>query len=276
MTDLFNLAGRVAVITGGAGLLGRKHAEIVAAHGGSPVLVDIADASACAQEIEECFAVPTLASQTNITDPSAVRLLLADVLARFGRVDILINNAANNPKVGQTGNVNFSRLENFPIEQWCADIAVGLTGAHLCSQVFGSHMAEAFREHGRRGVILNIASDLAVIAPDQRIYRQPGLPEHLQPAKPVTYSVVKSGLVGLTRYLATYWADSGVRANAISPGGIYTGQPEAFVQKLTSLIPMGRMANADEYQGAVLFLVSDASAYMTGQNLICDGGRTAW
>jgi NAD(P)-dependent dehydrogenase (short-subunit alcohol dehydrogenase family) len=137
-------------------------------------------------------------------------------------------------------------------------------------------MAEAFREHGRRGVILNIASDLAVIAPDQRIYRQPGLPEHLQPAKPVTYSVVKSGLVGLTRYLATYWADSGVRANAISPGGIYTGQPEAFVQKLTSLIPMGRMANADEYQGAVLFLVSDASAYMTGQNLICDGGRTAW
>jgi NAD(P)-dependent dehydrogenase (short-subunit alcohol dehydrogenase family) len=172
--------------------------------------------------------------------------------------------------------VNFSRLENFPLDQWNADIAVGLTGAHLCSQILGTHMAQGFREHGRPGVILNVASDLAIIAPDQRIYRQPGLPEHLQPAKPVTYSVVKSGLVGLTRYLATYWADSGVRVNAISPGGVYTGQPQAFVQKLTSLIPMGRMANADEYQGAVLFLVSDASSYMTGHNLICDGGRTAW
>jgi NAD(P)-dependent dehydrogenase (short-subunit alcohol dehydrogenase family) len=276
MTELFNLTGRVAVITGGAGLLGMKHAEVIAAHGGIPVLVDIADARAQASDISARFEVPTLASQADITNPTAVRELLDDILAHFRRVDILINNAANNPKVGQSGNVNFSRLENFPLEQWNADIAVGLTGAHLCSQIFGSHMAEAFRQHGRRGVILNIASDLAVIAPDQRIYRQPGLPEHLQPAKPVTYSVVKAGLVGLTRYLATYWADSGVRANAISPGGIYTAQPDDFVQKLTSLIPMGRMANADEYQGAVLFLVSDASAYMTGHNLICDGGRTAW
>ena len=276
MTDLFNLTGRVAVITGGAGLLGMKHAEVIAAHGGSPVLVDLVCAQEQARQLEERFQVPVLACQANITDPAAVRGLLDNVLARFQRVDILINNAANNPKVGQSGGVNFSRLESFPLEQWNADIAVGLTGAHLCSQVIGSHMAEAFRQHGRRGVILNVASDLAVIAPDQRIYRQPGLPEHLQPAKPVTYSVVKSGLVGLTRYLATYWADSGVRANAISPGGIYTGQPEAFVERLTSLIPMGRMANADEYQGAVLFLVSDASAYMTGHNMICDGGRTAW
>jgi len=276
MTDLFNLAGRVAVITGGAGLLGMKHAEVIAAHGGSPVLVDIADAHVQARDLEERFGVPTMACRTDITSPSAVRGLLDEVLARFERVDILINNAANNPKVGASGGVNFSRLENFPLEQWNADIAVGPTGAHLCSQVFGSHMAVTFRQHGRRGVILNVASDLAVIAPDQRIYRQPGVPEHLQPAKPVTYSVVKSGLVGLTRYLATYWADSGVRANAISPGGIYTGQPEAFVQKLTSLIPMGRMACTDEYQGAVLFLVSDASAYMTGHNLVCDGGRTAW
>ena len=125
-------------------------------------------------------------------------------------------------------------------------------------------------------MILNIASDLALIGPDQRIYRQPGLPEPLQPVKPVTYSVVKSGLVGLTRYLATYWADAGVRVNAVSPGGIYNGQPEAFVQKLTNLIPMGRMARLDEYQGTVLFLVSDASSYMTGHNLVVDGGRTAW
>jgi NAD(P)-dependent dehydrogenase (short-subunit alcohol dehydrogenase family) len=276
MTDLFSLHGRVAVITGGAGLLGRKHAEVIAAYGGIPVLADVVPAEEQARAIEQRFGVSAFARKTDITDPASVRGLLDEILARFQRVDILINNAANNPKVGQSGNVSFSRLENFPLDQWNADIAVGLTGAHLCSQILGTHMAQGFREHGRPGVILNVASDLAIIAPDQRIYRQPGLPEHLQPAKPVTYSVVKSGLVGLTRYLATYWADSGVRVNAISPGGVYTGQPQAFVQKLTSLIPMGRMANADEYQGAVLFLVSDASSYMTGHNLICDRGRTAW
>jgi NAD(P)-dependent dehydrogenase (short-subunit alcohol dehydrogenase family) len=127
-----------------------------------------------------------------------------------------------------------------------------------------------------RGVILNIASDLGLIAPDQRIYRQPGLPAELQPAKPVTYSVVKHGLIGLTRYLSTYWAERGVRANSLSPGGVYNNQDEAFVEKLTNLIPLGRMANIDEYKAAVVFLVSDASSYMTGANLTIDGGRTAW
>jgi NAD(P)-dependent dehydrogenase (short-subunit alcohol dehydrogenase family) len=167
--------------------------------------------------------------------------------------------------------VNFSRLENFPLAQWDRDIAVGLTGAFLCSKVIGGHFAA-----NGRGVILNVASDLAIIAPDQRIYRQPGLPEHLQPAKPVTYSVVKSALVGLTRYLATYWADSGVRVNALSPGGVYNGQPDDFVQRLTNLIPLGRMASVDEYRGAVMFLCSDASSYMTGANLVVDGGRSCW
>jgi NAD(P)-dependent dehydrogenase (short-subunit alcohol dehydrogenase family) len=276
MTQPFDLTGRVAAITGGAGLLGRQHAEAIAACGGSPVLVDIVKADRAAADIAERFHVPALAAQADITRPDSVRQLLADILERFGRLDILINNAANNPKMENSSEVNFSRFENFPLEQWHADIAVGLTGALLCSQALGSYMARTFHECGRRGVILNIASDLAVVAPDQRIYRQPGLPDHLQPVKPVTYSVVKSGLVGLTRYLATYWADSGVRVNAISPGGVFNGQPDAFVQKLTNLIPMGRMAGADEYQGAVVFLVSDASSYMTGHNLVIDGGRTAW
>lgn len=276
MTSLFDLAGRVAVITGGAGLLGLKHAEIVASQGGIPVLVDIVDAQAKADGIGHIHGVPALACRADITSAESVQGLLQQILARFGRVDILINNAANNPKMENTADVNFSRFENFPLHQWHDDIAVGLTGALLCSQVFGSYMAEAFRDSGRRGVILNIASDLAVIAPDQRIYRQAGVAGHLQPVKPVTYAVVKSGLVGMARYLATYWADSGVRVNSISPGGVYNGQPEAFVQKLTNLIPMGRMAHADEYQGAVLFLVSDASSYMTGHNLVVDGGRTAW
>ncbi len=125
-------------------------------------------------------------------------------------------------------------------------------------------------------MILNVASDLALIAPDQRLYGDDSLPADQQPVKPVSYSVVKSALIGLTRYLATYWADRGVRCNAISPGGVFNGQPEAFVQKLTQLVPMGRMAGIDEYQGAILFLCSDASSYMTGANLVIDGGRTCW
>jgi NAD(P)-dependent dehydrogenase (short-subunit alcohol dehydrogenase family) len=126
------------------------------------------------------------------------------------------------------------------------------------------------------GVILNIASDLSVIAPDQRLYRKHGLTEDLQPVKPVTYSVIKAGLIGLTRYLATYWADKGIRCNALSPGGVFNGQGEEFVARLTSLIPLGRMADRDEYRAAVQFLCSDASCYMNGQNIVIDGGRSAW
>ena len=129
---------------------------------------------------------------------------------------------------------------------------------------------------GKGGVILNIASDLSVISPDQRIYRQSGLPEDEQPVKPVTYSVIKSGLVGLTRYLATYWANRGVRANALSPGGVQTNQSDEFVQRLTNLIPLGRMAKKAEYRSAVQFLCSNASAYLNGQNIVMDGGRSMW
>jgi len=128
----------------------------------------------------------------------------------------------------------------------------------------------------KSGVIVNIASDLSVISPDQRLYRQPGLKEDKQPVKPVTYSVIKTGLLGLTRYLATYWADRNIMVNALSPGGIYTGQPQEFVKRLTNLIPMGRMAEISEYRKAIIFLCSDASKYMTGQNLIMDGGRSVW
>lgn len=271
--DTFDLSGRVAVITGGAGLLGVKHGEAVAEMGGIPVLVDIDEqrARAAADSISAVYGVPALGMAVNITQADQVEAMLARVLDAFGRVDMLINNAANNPKVEAGSGVQWSRLENFPLDVWQGDIAVGLTGAFLCSRVIGSHLAAQ-----KRGVILNIASDLAVIAPDQRIYRQPGLPDDQQPVKPVTYSVVKAGLVGLTRYLATYWADHGVRVNALSPGGVYTSQDDAFVQRLTNLIPMGRMAHKDEYKGVVVFLVSDASSYMTGVNVVMDGGRTVW
>ena len=271
--DPFDMAGRVAVITGGAGMLGVKHAEALAEAGCAPVLLDLphSDAEARARELAEGFGVPASALAADITRPEDVARAVGSVLERYGRVDVLINNAANDPKVGPGQGAQWSRLENYPLEQWDADLTVGLTGAFLCSRAFGGEMARR-----GRGVILNVASDLAVIAPDQRIYRKAGLPDDEQPMKPVTYSVVKTGLIGLTRYLATYWAEAGVRANAISPGGVYAGQADEFVQKLTQLIPAGRMARADEYKAAVLFLCSDASSYMTGQNLVVDGGRSCW
>lgn len=271
--DLFDLTGRVAIITGGAGLLGRQHAEAIAGAGGIPVLADLPSANpmGVSLDVAKTCGADAMGCEIDVTKPDEVRKLRDDVLSRFGRIDILINNAANNPKVESPCGSAWSRLENFPLDVWEADLAVGLTGAFLCSKIMGCEMA-----HRKKGVIVNVASDLAVIAPDQRLYRQDGLSDDQQPVKPVTYSVVKTGLIGLTRYLATYWAESGVRVNAISPGGVYNHQPDAFVQRLSRLIPLGRMASQVEYQGAILFLCSDASSYMTGTNIIIDGGRSCW
>jgi NAD(P)-dependent dehydrogenase (short-subunit alcohol dehydrogenase family) len=271
--ELFDLTDRVVVITGGTGLLGQRHGEAIASAGGIPVLADTRTDRLREddEEFEARFGPRAAVIGVDITDSRSVETLLEVVLDRYGRVDVLINNAANNPKIEAGSDTEFSRLESFTLEQWQADLAVGLTGAFLCSRLIGGEMARR-----GRGVIVNVASDLALIAPDQRLYRQPGLPEELQPVKPVSYSVVKSGLLGLTRYLATYWATAGVRVNAISPGGVYTDQPDDFVRRLSDLIPLGRMARANEYEGAILFLCSDASSYMTGANLVVDGGRTSW
>jgi NAD(P)-dependent dehydrogenase (short-subunit alcohol dehydrogenase family) len=267
---LFGLRGRVAIITGGAGLLGYHHGAALAGAGARVVLLDLASAKPRmrAKQLSAEYGVEALGLVCDITSESSLARARKKILETFGRIDILINNAANNPKV-EDGNTTWTRLESFPLAIWDADIRVGLTGAFLCSRIFGAEMAKR-----KSGVIVNIASDLAVIAPDQRLYRVDGLPEDQQPVKPVTYSVVKTALLGLTRYLATYWSAANIRVNSISPGGVFNGQPEVFLKRLEQLIPMGRMANRDEYQGAILFLCSDASSYMTGTNLVIDGGRS--
>lgn len=273
--DNFLIKGRVAVITGGAGLLGKKHAETVIEAGGIAVLLDIsAEALEVAiNELRNRYGLSVVDGfQTNITDRGSVERVKDQLLQKYHHIDILINNAANNPKVeGSSKNMGNIRFENFPIKMWEDDVKVGLTGAVICTQVFGSIMAEA-----NRGVILNISSDLGIIAPDQRIYRKDGLREEEQSVKPVTYSVIKHGLIGLTKYTATYWANKGIRANALCPGGVFNGQNEEFLAKLTNLIPMGRMADSEEYKSTILYLISDASSYMTGSVVMVDGGRTCW
>lgn len=274
LKDLLSLKGKVAVITGGAGLLGEMHAEIIAEAGGIPVLVDINEEMSIkkAELISKKYNVPALGIKTDITKESDLKSFLKKILEKYDRIDILINNAANNPKVKDSGdNIEWSRLENFPLDKWNKDIAVGLTGAFLCSKIIGSEMAKR-----GGGVIINISSDLGMIAPDQRLYMKEKTKEDQQPVKPISYPVIKSALFGLTRYLATYWADKNIRVNSLSPGGIYDNQPEEFLEKINKYIPLGRMAKKDEYKGAILFLCSEASSYMTGANLVVDGGRTCW
>lgn len=266
----FDLSGRTALVTGAGGLLGPQHAIALAETGGQVILadIDLAKAEAACELVRK--AVPdaqVYALLLDVTQPDMVR----QASTTLSRIDILVNNAAIDAKVtAQPGVANGSRLEVFPLGQWNMEVSVGLTGAMLTAQVFGTQMAA---QGG--GVILNIASDLSVFAPDHRLYRRDDVESEMeQPVKPVTYSAIKHGLLGLTKYLATYWATQGVRCNALSPGGVFNGQGEAFVNKLTSLIPMGRMARAEEYRAAVQFLCSDASSYMTGQNIVMDGGRS--
>jgi len=253
LSGKFNLSGKTALITGAAGLLGIEHAAALLESGATVVLTDLSSSAlqSTAAKLTDSFDSGKIISETmDVTDIAAIRSVAKDIVTSGRHVDILVNNAAIDPKVkGDQGIIETSRLENFPLDQWALQMNVGLTGAFLCSQVFGTAMAQ-----NGSGVILNIASDLSVISPDQRLYRKPNVNDELQPVKPVTYSVIKAGLVGLTRYLATYWADKGVRANALSPGGVYNGQGEEFVQRLTSLIPLGRMAARDEYRAAVQFL----------------------
>jgi NAD(P)-dependent dehydrogenase (short-subunit alcohol dehydrogenase family) len=268
--DRSRLDDRTVLVTGGAGFLGRRWTAAILEAGGSVICVDRVPPPSTDWDDSEYGKRQTY-EEADITDPDAIRDL-ADRLSAAGRVvDVLVNNAAVDAPVQGDGLANGERLENFSVDRWDAEIAVGLTGAFLCSQTFGALMAER-----GRGSIVSIASDLGLVAPDQRLYRVEGLSDDEQPVKPVTYSVIKTGLIGLTRYLATYWAHRGVRANALCLGGVERDQHATFLERVSERIPLGRMARADEYGEAMVFLCSEASSYMTGACLVLDGGRTAW
>lgn len=269
----FRLDNRVIVITGAAGFLGIMHVKAVLEAGGIPVLIDIDQGKmdeVLAKLKREYPEKVILGYVANITNKRSLERIRDDVLSKIDHIDGLINNACNNPKMKDTQK-GLGRLEMLSHKEWGQDIEVGLYGAVCCSQVFGQVMANRCN-----GVILNIASDLGVIAPNQNLYMCEGLLDEEQPKKPVTYSVVKWGLIGLTKYLSTYWSDSGVRSNAVAFGGVFNSQSKEFLNKIKELVPMGRMAKRDEYVGSIIYLLSDASSYMTGSVVTVDGGRTAW
>lgn len=271
----FNLEGKTALITGAAGLLGYEHSCALLENNCDLVItdVDIYKLNLLKDSLKKEYIDANIyVYELDVTSKKSILKVFNSLSKLKVFVNILINNAALNPKVEKDSNLKSSRLESYSLESWNLEISIGLTGAFLCSQIFGTAMAEKLNG----GCILNIASDLSVIAPDQRIYKQDGVSDNLQPVKPVTYSVIKSGLVGLTKYLSTYWLGKNIRCNSLSPGGVFTSQPEEFYKKLTNLIPLGRMAKKDEYRSAIQFLCSDASSYLNGHNLIMDGGRSTW
>jgi NAD(P)-dependent dehydrogenase (short-subunit alcohol dehydrogenase family) len=273
--DVYDLTGRVALVTGGAGLLGLRHAEAIAEMGGVPVIVDVDGerAAAAAGDIARQFGVAASASTADITDERAVHQCVGDAMRRYQRIDILVNNAALTVKGGgPDGDEYFAPFERYPLRLWEKALRVNLTGAFLMTQAVGRVMVEQ-----RRGVVVNIASDVAMISPDHRIYEGMVSPSSGKPFNtPLSYATTKGALLSLTRYLATYWAPHNIRVNALSPAGVFDGHQPEFVSRLANLIPLGRMADRDEYKGALVFLVSDASSFMTGANLVVDGGRSAW
>ena len=273
---LFDLTDKNCLITGGAGLLGKYHAEAIIEAGGNVFLADILETEVLrvARLLRKKYGVNNVAGfGMDVTDSDSVM----SVCDKIPRIDILINNAAKDPKVrhaGLTGGKGLSRFEMMSLKTWKEGLDVALNGTFLVTQIVINKMLENVDPAG--GVVLNISSDLSVIAPDQRIYQKDNEAFSEQNVKPIFYSASKWAIVGMTKYLATYFAKQNIRVNSMSPGGVFHDHPEDFVDKLTNLIPMARMANIDEYKGAVVFSCSSASSYMTGHNLVLDGGRSLW
>lgn len=272
--NMFSLKNKVIIVTGASGLLGREHIDAIASFGGIPILLDLNQEFLDSQvkQLNNKYNINSDGFAIDITIENQVKECSELIIKKFGRIDGLVNNAANNPKVENSTNLNFSRLENFPIEIWQNDLDVTLKGSFLCIKYFGYLISK----NDRGGAIVNISSDLGLIAPDQRLYKVEGLTEELQPVKPITYSVVKTGLIGITRYVSTYWADKNVRCNAICPGGVENNQNADFLNEVIKRIPLNRMADKSEYKGLLVFLLSDASSYLNGSIIAADGGRSAW
>ncbi len=272
-SDMFDLSDRVAIVTGGAGLLGAEFARTLAEAGAAVVIADqdVEATSMTTGKIESSGA-HYLALHTDITAPDSVQNMVKSTMQAFGRLDILVNSAALDPKFDPqalvAGQAVSGSFENYPLEAWNQALAVNLTGMFLCCQAAVQPM---LAQGG--GVIINLCSMYGLVGPDQRLYQRPGQAAQY---KPVYYSVTKAGVLGLTRYLATYYAGKNLRVNALTPGGVYNGHDPDFIQAYSARAVLGRMAEKDEMNGALLFLASDASKYMTGANLVVDGGWTAW
>jgi len=268
--EKFNLKGRTAIVTGGAGLLGKEFCRALAQAGAKVIVADVnvSASQSTAKDLEQ-EGLTVLPVGVDVTDPESVESMVKTTLKAYQRLDILVNSAAMDPKFddahqGKHGN----GFEDYPLLAWKQALDVNLTGMFLCCQAAARQMLAQ-----KRGIIINICSIYGMVGPDQRIYQSPG--KAIQ-YKPAYYSVTKAGVLGLTHYLATYFAGQNIRVNALTPGGVYNNHDEAFVQNYSARAVLGRMAQRDEMNGALLFLASDASSYMTGANLVVDGGWTAW
>jgi NAD(P)-dependent dehydrogenase (short-subunit alcohol dehydrogenase family) len=263
----FSLEGKVALVTGASGLLGRQHCAALAEAGAQVIAVDL-EPSPVAPEGTTAPVQPTLSLNADITDVAAIAKVRDIVEQRFGRLDVLVNNAAIDDKY-RPSNGGLSRFEDYPVAQFRKQLDVNVTGTFVCCQQLGGWMAER-----GAGSIINIASTYGVTAPQQDLYRDVTGRQLFY--KGAAYPTSKAAVIQLSRYLATYWGERGVRVNSLSPGGVFTEQDEHFVRLYAQRTPLRRMASPGDYRGAIVFLASDASTYMTGANLVVDGGWTSW
>ncbi|MGN6638902.1 MAG: SDR family oxidoreductase [Mucilaginibacter sp.] len=265
--DLFSLQQKTAIVTGALGLIGKKHCEALALAGANVVVADVDNEKS--KQFAQQLGDKHMGIGIDVTDKASVINALKEIQKRYDTIDVLVNNAAindmfENPAMAK----DLSAFENYPLEAFQKSLDVNVTGVFLCSQVLGSAMAQQ-----GRGSIINIASTYGMVGPDQSIYRNECGEQTFY--KSAAYPVTKGAIINFTRFLAAYWGDKGVRVNTLSPGGVENGQNEFFINNYSAKTLLGRMATASDYQGALIFLASNASAYMTGANLVVDGGWTA-
>ena len=267
----FDLTGKTALITGAAGLLGKQFSLALAQAGANVVLADLHEdiAAKCSDELKH-LGLSSMAVAVDVTDPSSTKAMVEKALVSFGNLDVLVNSAALDPKFdpANVGDQEENAFETYSLESWRQALDVNLTGMFLASQAAVIPMLEQ-----GQGVIVNIASIYGLVGPDQRLYEQA---DNTRQFKPVYYSVTKAGVLGFTRYLAAYYAGKNIRVNALTPGGVYNNHDQVFTDQYSARTMLGRMADLDEMNAAMLFLCSEASSYMTGSNLVVDGGWTAW